>query len=245
MAILRHLPKAPIVEAVIDIRVKNPPSLKIADLLFLEKSISQEYPHRKERRRMVFGGKVEGQKIEQTVQDKGVDGYLFTSEGGKDIVQFRLDGFTFSRLKPYPNWQIILAEAKRLWDLYRSKIKPELITRTAVRNINRIDLRPPIFDFSEYLSSPPQIPKSLPQEVNQFLSRIVLHETDLTATIVQTLVPSPEPECISIILDIDVFKEDLMGIDERIMWEIFKKIREFKNRIFFELITEKTARLFE
>jgi uncharacterized protein (TIGR04255 family) len=43
-------------------------------------------------------------------------GYAFTSQAGVEIVQVRIDGFTFSRLHPYTSWDSFSAEARQLWD---------------------------------------------------------------------------------------------------------------------------------
>jgi len=47
------------------------------------------------------------------------------------------------------------------------------------------------------------------------------------------------------ILDIDVFQETLSSADEPEIWERFKRLRVFKNDIFFQSITEKTKELFK
>lgn len=245
MARQRHLKNAPIVEAVIDIRVKNPSSVEVAEFLSLKETLQKDYPEVKDMRLIEFGVKIEGKQIEQSLQGRGVQGYRFNSAANINIVQFRIDGFTFSRLKPYTKWETVLEEAKRLWVLYSSKAMPELITRIAVRYINTIELELPIKDFKRYLKAPPQIPKSLPQEVNQFLTRVVIHEKDVSANIVQAMPVSSKPDRIGILLDIDVFKKKESGFNNEDMWSEFEELRRLKNRIFFNSITEETARLFE
>lgn len=245
MARQRHLNNAPVVEAVIDIRVKNPSSVEVADLLSLKETLKGDYPDVKDRRLIEFGSKIEGKQIEQSLQDKGIDAYLFKSADGKNVVRFGIDGFAFSRLKPYTEWETVLKEARRLWGFYSSRVMPELITRIAVRYINQLELKLPIENFNRYLKAPPQIPKSLPQEISQFLTRVAIHEEDATANIVQAMAASPEPDRIRIILDIDVFKIKQAGFNNENMWSEFGKLRKLKNRIFFNSITEETARLFQ
>ncbi len=246
MARHRHLKNAPIVEAIIDLRVKNPSSFRVTDFLSLKEDLKKEYPIVEDRRLVEVGGKIEGKQIEQTIIDKGITGYFFKTSDSKNVAQFRIDGFTFSRLSPYPEWETVLSEAKRLWGLYSIKCLPELITRIAVRYINRLDLPLPMGDFAEYLTAPPTVPVSLPQGVSQFLTRVVIHDADITANIVQTMISSPKADHVGIVLDIDVFnqKEDT-GFEESSIWPEFEKLRDLKNRIFFGSITEKTARLYE
>jgi len=245
MARQRHLDNAPIVEAIIDLRVKNPSSFGVTDFLSLKEDLKKEYPIVEDRRLVEVGGKIEGKQIEQTIIDKGITGYFFKTSDSKNVAQFRIDGFTFSRLSPYSEWETVLSEAKRLWGLYSIKCLPELITRIAVRYINRLDLPLPIEDFADYLTAPPLVPDSLPQGVSQFLTRVVIHDADITANIVQTMKSSSKADHIGVILDIDVFNLKESGFEESSIWPEFEKLRDFKNRIFFESITEKTVRLYE
>ena len=245
MARQRHLDNAPIVEAIIDLRVKNPSSFGVTDFLSLKDDLKKEYPIVEDRRLVEVGGKIEGKQIEQTIIDKGITGYFFKTSDSKNVAQFRIDGFTFSRLSPYSEWETVLSEAKRLWGLYSIKCLPELITRIAVRYINRLDLPLPIEDFADYLTAPPRVPDSLPQGVSQFLTRVVIHDADMTANIIQTMQSSTKADHIGVILDIDVFNLKETGFEESSIWPEFEKLRDLKNRIFFESITEKTVRLYE
>ncbi len=246
MVPIRHLKNAPIIEALIDIRVSLPSVFDPKDFLSLSKDISDKYTKSVPRQTFTATFGVEaGKPFTQATESKGIHGYICKSEDEKDVVQFRIDGFTFSRLNPYSEWETVLSEAKRLWGLYSIKCLPKLITRIAVRYINRLDLPLPIKDFADYLTAPPLVPDSLPQGVSQFLTRVVIHDADITANIIQTMKSTPKADHIGIILDIDVFKLKDTGFEESSIWPEFEKLRDLKNRIFFESITEKTARLYE
>jgi hypothetical protein len=71
-------------------------------------------------------------------------GWRFVSPDKLHVFQARLNGFTFSRLPPYVDWESFRTEARRLWDLYRAVANPIAPTRIAVRYINRLDLPLPI-----------------------------------------------------------------------------------------------------
>jgi len=246
MAKQRHLTNAPILEAIIDFRVKLPPAFNPEDFSSLSRDLSDRYPKNGPRR--IFAGSFGMKKDKPFIQKpeiKGIQGYIFKSEDEKNIAQFRVDGFTFSRLNPYTEWESVFSEAKNLWEIYSSKSSPELISRIAVRYINRLDLPTKMKEFEEYLTAPPRVPESLPQKVSQFLNRIVIHEADIAANIIQVLVKSPKPDHIGVILDIDVYKGSKVGINESSVWSEFGRLREMKNRIFFGSITENTARLYE
>ena len=80
------------------------------------------------------------QSPQQAVQDLGVTGYAFHSSDNKDIVQFRRDGFSFSRLAPYTAWEDVSEKTVGFWRLYLETAEPIEVTRLAIRTINRIAL---------------------------------------------------------------------------------------------------------
>lgn len=239
------LSKAPITEALIDIRVKVREDLKIEQIDSIYNSISREYPVKKTRSK--FEGRLEFKKGESPLSavTETIDGYIFTSDDQKQILQARLDGFTFNRLKPYETWERFRDEARRLWEKYRKLTSPEII-RVALRYINRMEFPLPIKDFSDYLTAAPIVPAGLPQGVNSFLTRIIIHEPEIDAggTITQALEQIVNPNILPIILDVDVFKQKSEGIKEEEAWQTLEKLRHFKNKIFFESITEKARGLF-
>jgi len=247
MAVQRHLSNAPIIEAIIDFRTKLPAAFEVTRFSSLKEMLGESYPKMEEQRAFETGVTFKGKQLQQILEDKGLRGYFFKSHDGKNVVQFRLDGFTFSRLKPYTNWQDVLAEAKRLWKYYVDAASPDLVTRIAVRCINQLNIPLPVDDFARYLTAPPNIPRDLPQDISHFLTRVTIcdRRLDIMAHIIQALEKSSEPDRVSIILDIDVFKHKESGFEELEVWENLDKLRGLKNRIFFDSITEETARLFE
>lgn len=248
MAEYTHLNNAPITEALIDIRLKVRNAFDVRKLESLYKDIEAKYPAKKERHK--WEGRLEFKKGEIPISagSEKIDGYIFTSSNGKKIFQARIDGFTFNRLKPYETWEAFRDEALELWELYKTVLSSD-ITRVALRYINKfnIPLFPePLKDFNEYLTAAPIVPEGLPQGLSSFLTRVVIHEPtiDAAAIITQAFEQIVDPKFLPIILDIDVFKQkDLIG--EKEAWQTLESLRDLKNRIFFESITEKTKELFK
>ena len=162
-------------------------------------------------------------------------------------MQARLDGFTFNKLKPYEKWEIFFKEARTLWDLYIKAANPLKITRIALRYVNRIEIPLPVSDFKEYIKTIPEIAPSLPYKLERFFMQFVMpnNEIEATAIITQTIEPPAPNQKRPLIFDIDVWKlTDYKGNTEE-MWEVFEKLRMFKNEIFNESITEKAKELFQ
>lgn len=238
--------KAPITEAVLDIRVKIREGMQVEHLNSIYDAVSGQYPEKKERHKWegILEFKKGASPLSATAE--AIDGYMFYSADQKQILQTRLDGFTFSRLKPYETWEHFRDEAHRLWHIYRDTVSPE-ITRVALRYINKIEIPLPINDFSEYLTAAPSVPTDLPQGVSSFLTRLVIHEPaiDASAILTQALEQIVNPEILPIILDIDVFRQKSEGISEEDAWKTFEQLRHFKNKIFFKSITPKAEVLFQ
>jgi len=151
----RHYTIAPITEALIDIQVQLPPSVSLGRLNGLSDEVKEQYPKKKDR--IYFQSQFVAGEATKSTSQHSVLGYSFHSQDERQDFQARLDGFTFSSLKPYESWQHLKGEAKQLWQLYRKTTEPVRITRVAVRVINQIDVPLPVEDFKDYLRTVPDV----------------------------------------------------------------------------------------
>ena len=124
-------------------------------------------------------------------------------------------------------------------------MKPESVTRAALRYINRLDLPLPLKDFKDYLRTVPEVSPSLPQGLSGFFMQLHIPQEDLDALAVinETIVPPRKPDTVSVILDIDLFKEKNLGLDEA--WSMFDRFHVRKNEIFEGCITDRARELFK
>jgi len=248
MVVPTDLKSPPIKEALVDIRVSLPQGITLAKLASLPEQVAKDYPEKQERRSGGFQIEFkEGKIVDPQVIDEGPDGFLCYSSDKLQLVQFRLDGFTFNRLKPYTSWKQIRGEAFRLWELYRTTVEPALISRIALRYINRIEIPLPLVDLRDYLAAPPSTPPNLSGNLSSFLTRVVVREPSarIEAIITQTGDVPGKPEQTALLLDIDVISQAVYDKDGKSAWETMERLREMKNRIFFESITLKALELFK
>lgn len=239
----RHYSNAPITEALIDIQVELPAGTTLSALESAFDRIKEKYPTKK--KKVSFEGQFSGGEEIGASAKQTHTGFAFYSVDGKQIVQARLDGFTFSRLKPYGSWPELRDEAKSLWTIYREMAKPIKMTRIAVRYINQIDVPLPFADFNEYFRTVPEVSPDLPQELSTFFMRLEFPQTDFEGILVltQTMVPPPQPGVASFILDIDVVKADSNLTSDVEAWALLEIMHERKNEIFEGCITDKTREL--
>ncbi len=177
-------------------------------------------------------------------------GVFFRSENRIELAQFRIDGFTFNRLKPYSSWDEIWPSAFRLWKIYESTAKPVAVTRLAVRYINRIEL-PKKLVFEDVLSCFPPTPRGLTVVLTKYSSRVSFDsEHDGMKAHVSTKIDGkPDQEKGDLLLDIDAYYrsptlQTADDLDEKITQE-FEALHNFKNDIFFATLTEKQIKEFE
>ena len=244
----RHLTNAPITEALIDFRVKARTAFRPEEFADIRTRLSEWFPHVQEQRGLqATFGVVRGQGQPTVVQDLGLQGYLFKTLDQKTIAQFRVDGFTLNRLQPYTSWDELFPQAMELWRFYCSIAMPETLTRLAVRYINRIKLPPGAVTFETYLRMAPVIPPELPQYLSSFLTRVTIHDptVDIAAHVAQALETSTPGHQLSVILDIDAYKQRAFSIDDPLIEQTFDQLRLFKNLIFFSSLTDKTLGQFE
>jgi len=233
--------RAPITEALIDLRVELPPKVAISDLERLESQLPdypKKFPH------IEISMAVEPGK---TTNTQMLQGYLFRNTDDKQIVQYRMNGFTFSRLTPYDTWETFSAEAKRLWTIYRTAMKPVRVSRLAVRYINRIDMPLPLDDFGKYLQATPDLPDDLPGSVSGFFLQLQLPQDDIKSMLWfnEAVIPPPNESVVSVLLDFDLFRTAEIPEEEEALWAVFEEFRTRKNEVFEACITDHARRLFD
>ncbi len=235
--------KAPITEALIDIQVTLPDDVTVGDLARVDIGEDKGYPQRRNRF-AVMGEIAVGDQIGAVTRQMHV-GYDFVSEDERQIVQARQNGYTFSRLAPYDRWETFQEEARRLWDLYRSVAKPTSITRVAVRYINRLDLPLPMADFKDYLRTVPEVAPDLPQALGGYLMQLAIPYEDPESLLLlnETLLPPPDTSTVSILLDIDLFRQLEESVEDDELWMLLEQFRRRKNEVFEACITERTKEL--
>lgn len=242
-----HLKNAPIKEAIIDFRVRQNPKISEKSFDSLKKLLKQKYPNSEKRNQFTSKLKIKSGKGFSHESEEKFHGFFFKSADKINVAQFRTDGFTFSRLKPYTHWKEVITETKRLWNYYRKAALPLSVTRIAVRYINNIVVPLPIMDFADYLTAPITIPENLPQDLEGFFSKVTFRDTkhEIYTTLIQTIEESRQKNKATIILDIDVFHMEDLPCNDNKIWSIFEQLHIIKNDTFFNSITDKTLGLFK
>lgn len=250
MARIRPLARAPITEALIDLRVQPAEGMTVERLEEALRGRNFGYSRKGPILRGHFGLVINAQDGSSPPQLTGgstIVGARLHSADDLYVAQFTTEGFTLSRLKPYESWEALTAEAQRVWQEYLTCVTPVAVIRTATRFINDLQLPlEPGDRFDRYLTRLPQMPPEYPQTISSFLQRFVIHDVECGATAIVTQAleqRSPTPR-IPVILDVDVFREAKYTPDAEGVWEYLTRLRELKNRIFFGALTEEAVELY-
>jgi uncharacterized protein (TIGR04255 family) len=232
-----YFSKAPIIEALISIEIENLPDLNLGSFEMVDKAYPGQEPIFKNQ--FTFDVLNTSAKAERTPL-----GVKATSEDGKQIAQFKTDGFTFSRLAPYNGWDAFSAEARRLWDIYQTLVTKRLVAKALViRYINKLIL-PLGPDINEYFNVYTYFPDDYPVRAQNYFLRleILLNEPVPGVLIMQQAqLPQETPNTLAFLLD-NEFRFSLTNSTPPI-WELATEIRHLKNATFKRLLTEKTQEL--
>jgi uncharacterized protein (TIGR04255 family) len=235
--------KAPITEAIIDLRVKPREGATLAVMEKAREGEETAYPELR-KLRIARGHMEVGERVAASAMQEQI-GFAFASSDQKQVFQARMDGFTFSRLAPYETWEPFRDEARRLWTKYFERVSPVEVIRLAVRYINRFDLPGTQVEMKDYFRTTPEISPDLPQFMNGFFMRVAIPQDDLKGLLLinQTVVQPAKPEVTSVVLDIDLFRETDVPSAEQSIWAFFEELRNRKDEVFEACITENARRL--
>ena len=248
MARQRHLPHAPITEALIDIQVTPRDGLTFAGLKNAIEAADSGYYVKSPISQGTFAFTLAPEGKPQTAAESAQVGLRLHSTDEKYVAQFRLAGFTLSRLPPYEEWANLLGEAQRLWSIYVERLEPTRVTRIATRYINNLQL--PLktgTSFQTYVQKLVDVPDEAPQAVEAFFQRFQLVNPESGARVILTLALEgiSAGGAAPVILDVDAFTGANLKPADRELWTILERLRELKNRSFFGTITEQAAELYQ
>jgi len=242
----RKYARAPITEAIIELRVQPVASFTPSSCKSVFTSVQEEFPESKElllMRAAISGGLQVGASATQTLA-----GYTFVSKERGQIVTAFPEKFSFSQLPPYDRWEVFCPMARRLWGIFREQTKPEKVLRIATRFVNRIEIPMPIADIAEYFRTAPIISPEMPQTLAGYFMQLQLPQSDLVCmvTLNQALLASEDAGIAPFMLDmldIDISDERAQIQSDESVWDRLETFRWRKNQIFEACITDRVREL--
>jgi uncharacterized protein (TIGR04255 family) len=241
-----HLANAPIVEAVIELRlgpgVQGPAETRQA-LGEITKQLGDDYPKSLKLSKLGFSLKIEDQAEDDYFKkSEEFDGFRLLSADENYRVQVRPRAFSAHRMAPYTSWEDLKSRFDDAWKCYQAVMQPSSISRIGVRFINRFTL-PVGREVTEYLAPLLVRPVLWPANMAAYEMTLVLLEDKAQATVKTALQTVGENES-RVLIDIDAFIQQEGPVDVVLIGGTLLKLRELKNRVFFGAISDKCLKLF-
>ena len=245
------LSKAPVVEAIIEIKARMARPTGTDVYAAFQDRWKEKYPTAQQIRFVATHLHFNADAAVTNDVSHSVVGVRLDDEAGQWVVQGKSDGLTVSRLTPYESWERLVAVVQELWPTYVELFRPEAVLRLGVRYINMIPLPDKnAIDLDAVLTAGPKIPAQLSQDLSEFMTRLVLPVSgaDSTVTIQQALGAIAGGEAAGkpcVVLDIDAACEQVFGVDSPEMWTKLADLRNAKNLAFFSSLTAPTLEQFK
>ena len=242
-----HYSRAPISEAVIDLRTEFLAPPTVAELEAVALKFGDTLPLRQQVNSMAFSlAATESSPDLVGSASSSTLGVRLSSPSNDRVLQLLRHGLAYSHLPPYTNWQTFLGGLRPLWDRFATDFRVQSVSRVAVRYINRIPV-PNGVDVDEYLALGARIPEQVSKQIIGYFMQLVLPVSDLgpqyRAVINTGVEPGTAPNPAALLLDIDVFCEGRFDVASEEIWAVLERLRRKKNEIFEASITDKVREL--
>jgi uncharacterized protein (TIGR04255 family) len=238
----RKYARAPITEAIIELRVEASPGVTAGSCKSVFESVRDRFPEMKEMLMMqgfIMGGQQVGAQASQSLA-----GYLFHSNELRQTVTASPDRFSFSQLSPYDSWDVFCPAAQHLWDVYNSRLKPVKIVRVATRFVNRIEIPLPLENITDYFRTAPIVSTDMSQECSGLFMQLQLPQKDIGCVVALNEAQLPAgDDTVPFILDIDIFDEAQEYSTDAVVWNRLNEFRWRKNEVFEACITDRVRKL--
>lgn len=239
----RAYPKAPIVEAVIELSFGT-----ALDRNAIERAASvfgADYTRQDEAELSVV---LDGGSVRQTLTPAGVR--LSHPFPARNIL-IRDRSVVYARLAPYPGWDVFFAEASDAFRRVRGRLGYRPVRRVGARYVNRIDIpkgpdAPPL-RYNDYLAFGPPSTSLLGMNspTNYLVQCDFFPDSGWAKAIVRSGTQTPALiRHASLLLDIDVFVDTAVPQQEAEIEALMHRLRDLKNRVFEDCITDEARALF-
>ena len=190
-----------------------------------------------------------GEKSPTVTKSQGLQGFRALQADQKQLIQYRLEGFSFNRLAPYSSFDDYLPEIEHCWKEFVQIVEPSQVKEIRLRFINRLPL--PLegdkVELDDYFVFGPKLADdgrfSFLSFVQQY--RTIEIGTDNELNIVLASQPT-EAGNLPVIFDIQVHNRSIIDPSA---WQsissIILSLRELKNSVFQKTLTEKCIALFQ
>lgn len=238
------LSKPPVVLAIFQLKYKSQ-GIKLDDFLRFDVQLKHNLPNRNDN--INVGIDVEGSTIQlgiskiSATSDAKIGSYVYFTNDQKIKLEISENTITFIDERPYKDWSFFKKSALDTIFVLSDLLKKTEITRTSIRFINRFsfdNFDNPLEYFNTLITSND---KDLPFPLVQYGFRLIMDipNSDIHSIVNQN-VEILRANSFAYTFDIDVLDQQNLLFDVETLSMSMEYLRNIKNEIFFNNITEKT-----
>ena len=240
------LNKPPIILAVMEIKFQLTDNMEVHFLKKNDSNILQEYPIRSEN----FTGNINlpfpAPGISSAQVSSKQIGYTYINKEKTRKFTISKENIVYTTEGLYLGWDVFKKQCLELINYYKHILKDSIIIRISIRFINRINfdqINSPLDYFNTTIAAKDGV---INYPIDLYSFKYVMHipDTNIKVNVIQSLEEKNESEN-NFVFDIDVLCHDIKTYDETDFSEVLEKLREIKNEVFFNNITEKTLKMYE
>ncbi len=238
--------KAPLILSIAEVRYSLPADFDFGVISKTEQLFSEKYPKSDK----IISGEFLlnnplGFEPTVTVRNRAMDGMKFITENKHQNFTLTKTSLNFQQQYPYLGWDVFFEELKFVYQGFLKFFSKATLSGISLRFINKIEIPAPVTNPLDYFNVAIQGTEeamSLPIAFFSLRYNTAIPEEKMHAIVNHSLEPHDD-RSFPFMLDIDVhYTESISAIDQ-IIWEKFTQLRQYKNKIFNSLITEKTEKL--
>lgn len=242
-----RLQRSPLIEGVIHFQAHASQPLERDEVKNVLKKELPDYPDIHTQYQNLYGLRIappeQSDNTPDVIKETAWEGYRLANAAGNRVVQFTQNGIVVSSIKNYESWDFLQPEALRIWRIFQDTALPQSINRLGVRFINKV-----VFeageDASTYLKSVPHNHFDLPIIRESFFYQDAFKIPETPYGVNWVCTQQSDDYQGFLIVDIDVFIENIDDLDPANLIIHLSKIRWLKNKIFYNSITDQALTKF-
>jgi uncharacterized protein (TIGR04255 family) len=247
---MAHYSRAPIKEAIFDVRVSGDP-ISVWKMDSGLHALQERYPNREE----IIGGLPFDLPMNRTASPSfnmgsSLIGVRYVSSDHNKTVQARTDGFSLNSLAPYTTWEDFVSEARQGFEAYVKVRQPQVVTRLGLRYVNQFNWtsqQGEVITLGDFFALSPTWNHASLGNAEGFNLQLAFSYPEIEATLLLTQATIASEDEPGLSLDIDVFCEGLRldTSDSQELWRRAEQLRDLKNKVFEACLKDPARELIQ
>jgi uncharacterized protein (TIGR04255 family) len=241
MAKKRQLQNPPIREAILEFQIA--PTVNILPETFEKWSVPATYsPLRIQQGTVAKFQLNQDLTLDTDASERFIEGGIWHDTSRNIAAQIMRNRLTINKIAPYTDFHTLRDEAEFFLKQYRTSFTIEQIQRIGLRFVNEIIPQKPLHNYliQDFI---PQ--GALPKEAANVYYRYEIRRTETLGALIQIVMENDRNQSFParLIVDIDTFSTRIYEVSDGAVWEeAVEQLHEFKNDLFFDIITEDFAK---